>query len=67
MTIWKATALLITRLADLVQKIGGRVLPCKHKWADYQSVNEIFHGTVCGRFMVQRCSECGKFRRLKVF
>lgn len=67
MTIWKATALLIERLAELVGTVTHRILPCRHAWVDYQTVNETFKGTTYGKLMVQRCSKCGKFRQLKVF
>lgn len=67
MTIWKATALLIVKLAELVEKIGTRVLPCSHAWKDQFPVEQTYGGKVIGQTMCQRCAHCGKFRELKMY
>lgn len=67
MTIWKATALLITKLAELVGAVTHRVLPCSHEWVDNMVVEQTYGKAVTGRLMVQRCAKCAKFRQLKVY
>lgn len=67
MTIWKAIANLIQKLADWIPT------PCKHEWKDNTAVNTFSEYSTGPRarpiaqHMIQRCEKCHQFRRLKVF
>lgn len=67
MTIWKAIAALITKLADWIPT------PCGHDWADQYPVKQVHYtpqypnGLVTGKRMTQRCTKCQKFRTLKMW
>ena len=54
-------------MAIIAAKLGNALKPCAHEWKDYGTYHETAYGHVTGKQMVQRCDNCTKFRRLKIF